>query len=609
MFNNIIYFIVVLVIFSANYPDKTSKDTFLYFLSMLFITWAMFAAYCRWGFQDILKQLFNREVNHEHLSARHHRLIVRLSILAIFLFSMDVYLLNLKYWVLMAPGAETFSVLQGLLALFLFFFYLSTIWFFAYPAYRALFRQEIKRNSFVISNLRFNIPFLFPWLLLSLLYDSMEFFQWAGKDGLQTGILANIVFFAGGIIVMLIYMPGIMQYWWGCKPLKASEKAGELEAFLREKGFRYRELLTWPIFEGRMMTAGIMGIVARYRYILITDSLMDVLSTEELKAVLSHEMGHAKYRHLFFNVFFLVGFMVISYGIQELLPYAFYLHPFLVKLISGKDAQSINAFYLIMSLPILMMLVVYFRYVMGFFMRNFERQADLYSAKIMGTPVPTIKSLEKIAYFSGKIRNLPSWHHFSIRERVDCLTKTLDNSGLFIRHNRFIASSILAYLVCIAALGYILYFSPLKKHLIYSVATKVLTEKLLQDPNNITLYQNFAMVCQEMGEFDQAVMTYEKIIAIDPDDATSLNNLAWILVTAPDKEKRDIGRALDLAKRAVALERSAEYLDTLAEAYYVNGYTGDALETIKEAILVAKENKEYYEGQLEKFLGEGEGKR
>jgi tetratricopeptide (TPR) repeat protein len=66
---------------------------------------------------------------------------------------------------------------------------------------------------------------------------------------------------------------------------------------------------------------------------------------------------------------------------------------------------------------------------------------------------------------------------------------------------------------------------------------------------------------------------------------------------------RDDRRALDLAKRAVALERSAMYLDTLAEAYFVNGMTPAAIETIKEAISVAKDNRPYYEGQLRKFKG------
>ena len=99
MFSNIIYFIVVLVIFSTNHPDKASKDTFLYFLSMLFVIWAMFAAYCYWGFQDIKKQPLSHGRKQADLTAYYHRMIVRLSVLSIFLFSMDVYLLNLKHWV------------------------------------------------------------------------------------------------------------------------------------------------------------------------------------------------------------------------------------------------------------------------------------------------------------------------------------------------------------------------------------------------------------------------------------------------------------------------------------------------------------------------------
>ncbi|MBW1852272.1 MAG: peptidase M48, partial [Deltaproteobacteria bacterium] len=83
-------------------------------------------------------------------------------------------------------------------------------------------------------------------------------------------------------------------------------------------------------------------------------------------------------------------------------------------------------------------MVIYFRYVMGFFMRNFERQADLYSSVIMESPGATVSSLEKVAYFSGKTRDLPSWHHFSIRERIDFLMKTRENPGLIRRHNRFV---------------------------------------------------------------------------------------------------------------------------------------------------------------------------
>ena len=72
-------------------------------------------------------------------------------------------------------------------------------------------------------------------------------------------------------------------------------------------------------------------------------------------------------------------------------------------------------------------------------------------------------------------------------------------------------------------------------------------------------------------------------------------------MTASHEELRDERRGLDLAKRAVALERSPVFLDTLAEAYYVNGFVHDAIKTIEEAITMASKNRAYYKKQLEKF--------
>jgi tetratricopeptide (TPR) repeat protein len=109
------------------------------------------------------------------------------------------------------------------------------------------------------------------------------------------------------------------------------------------------------------------------------------------------------------------------------------------------------------------------------------------------------------------------------------------------------------------------------------------------------------MVYHNLGKYREAAKTYERIIRLDPNSSMALNNLAWLLATAEDEAMRDHKRALALAKRAVDLERSAMYLDTLAEAYFVNGMTGEAIETIKEAIAVAEGDTGYYEGQLRKF--------
>jgi len=110
-----------------------------------------------------------------------------------------------------------------------------------------------------------------------------------------------------------------------------------------------------------------------------------------------------------------------------------------------------------------------------------------------------------------------------------------------------------------------------------------------------------------MGKYREAMRVYEKIILLDQAQSLALNNLAWLLVTIPDESLRDKERALTLARRAVDLKRSSIFLDTLAEAYYSNGLTDEAVKTIKEAISLANDRLDYYEKQLEKFMTGIEG--
>jgi len=601
MFNNIIYFIVVLLIFNISYADSPPEDLILGTLAPLVLTWLILAIYSRRVFAGLLQRVREADRVDGAMTDRYQRLNVRLSVLAIFLFALAVYFFNLKQWLSLIPGFRSFSVLQGVLALTLFLFYLCTLWYFGYPAYRAIFRVDITRRSFIRSQLRFNLPILFPWLVLSFVYDLLALSPWTGFNAFMDSVYGQMAFFAAFITLLMIILPKFIQRWWGCTPLTVSEKADQLRGFLAEKGFKYRGLLRWPIFEGRMMTAGIMGIVPRYQYILVTDSLLEALSPEELKAVLAHEMGHAKYRHLLFYLLFFVGFMALSFGLADMSIYLAFLHPGLIELIAGDDTRSVSLLYATVSFPMLISLLVYFRYVMGFFMRNFERQADLYSATVMGTPIFTIRSLEKIAFLSGRSRDLPSWHHFSIKERVEYLVRAYREPGLAKHHHRFVLISFLIYLVSIAALGYLLNFGPVKRHMSHSIIEKAIHRQLVKEPRNVDLYLGLAMMYQQMGKERETADVYERVIALDPYRAVALNNLAWLLATTPEEGLRDPERAVNLARRAVTLERSPGFLDTLAEAYFAKGQGEEAIQTIEEALSVATENRGYYEKQLRRF--------
>jgi Zn-dependent protease with chaperone function len=604
MFNNVLYFIIVLLILSISQQRGAPEDSLLYTVSMLVITWVIFAAYCRWGFQRLLHHLVKPERETAFAAEQYHALVFRLSVLAIFFFALDVHFFHIKIWLQLIPGIRAFSVLQGILAVLVFVAYQVTIWYFAFPAYERAFQTGIARRSFIVSNLKLNVPILFPWVMLSLIYDLIFLSSWTSLHTFMSRPGGEVLFFSLFLFILMIFMPGLIRTWWSCKPFLPSEKVAALKSFLQEKHFKYQELLRWPIFEGRIMTAGIMGMVPRFRYILITDALMDILSIEELKAVVAHEMGHARYRHFFFYLVFFIGFAVVSTGLWDFFAVLLSTQPFLMRIIGTGASADASFLYFLLSLPILVSMVVYFRYVMGFFMRHFERQADLYSALTMGSPLQTISSLEKIAILSGKIRDLPSWHHFSIGRRVDYLWKSLRDPGLIRKHNRFVSLSFTLYLVGMISLGYFLNFSPTKEKLFNEWEEEAIYEHLVKNPNDVLLLERLAMFYHKRGDLRETIKLYERVLSLDDSQPIALNNLAWILVTANEAELRDKKRALALAQKAVALERSPVFLDTLAEALYANGFASEAVETIKEAIDLARENVEYYRRQLLKFTGE-----
>lgn len=79
-------------------------------------------------------------------------------------------------------------------------------------------------------------------------------------------------------------------------------------------------------------------------------------------------------------------------------------------------------------------------------------------------------------------------------------------------------------------MGYFLNFSPLKQQLAYSFLTKELREQVQKDSNNMTLYENLAVVYQELGKHEEAMEAYNKALEIDPNCAISLKNLPYFWI-------------------------------------------------------------------------------
>jgi tetratricopeptide (TPR) repeat protein len=151
--------------------------------------------------------------------------------------------------------------------------------------------------------------------------------------------------------------------------------------------------------------------------------------------------------------------------------------------------------------------------------------------------------------------------------------------------------------------NYVKFHNDLEKKypgLIYNMLQKQLAEK----PNDINLLMSLASTYEMMAWHKQSIDLFERLLVLDGSHQRALNNFAWLLATVPDMELRNPERAVELAKRAVALKKLPYCLDTLAEAYYASGSFEMAIDTIKEAISLDGEN-EYYKKQLEKFTAAG----
>jgi rhomboid protease GluP len=126
-------------------------------------------------------------------------------------------------------------------------------------------------------------------------------------------------------------------------------------------------------------------------------------------------------------------------------------------------------------------------------------------------------------------------------------------------------------------------------------ATLILEEMLGNDAKSAEGQRLLGDLCQQDGLDRLAIRYYERSLELNPDQAATHNNLGWLLATSPVTELRDPVRALEHAQKAVALDgwKQAAFIDTLAEALYVNGRYSEAVTTQARALQIEPQNQEY----------------
>src|SRR6202012_830175 len=143
-----------------------------------------------------------------------------------------------------------------------------------------------------------------------------------------------------------------------------------LERLAARFGFRFTDILLWGT-DNSVFNAVVTGALPRFRYVLLSDALVEHLDEHEVAAVFGHEMGHVRHRHLAsFGLFFLGSLGVMALVSQ--------LTDGTATLLGASPGSGQAWVEVAKSAAVLGVVGVYYWLVFGLLSRRFERQADVF---------------------------------------------------------------------------------------------------------------------------------------------------------------------------------------------------------------------------------------
>ena len=400
------------------------------------------------------------------------------------------------------------------------------------------------------------------------------------------------------LILMVLVAPVVFVKSWGAKAIENGNDFEEIRKELENSRTPVTAILSWPDSIMPYSTAGVIGFVRGFRYLLISPQLLKSLSATELRAVTAHEAGHLRKQHL---LFYLLAFICLL----ELFAFAGSAN----LLLTWTGVLEVSG--MLMGVASILSIILFIRFGIGFLSQNFERQADCHAFERHGiSPIST--ALMKVSLLNGINPEQDNWHHYGIQQRIDFLSICLKKPEMLQKHHRRVIRIKLGCAVLLFGLlgaNYMLSSDTLK--------IKVLAWKLEQSADIWQLKD--APMLTKMGDLlyfqdqkSEAELWYRRALEMNPEESHTLNNLAWLLTEKHNNDKKRLRESIELAQKASTLKQAAFIWDTLAEAYLINGKYEAASDAARKALKLAKAkvgltrdtNLDYYRERLERITGQ-----
>jgi STE24 endopeptidase len=294
-------------------------------------------------------------------------------------------------------------------------------------------------GRFLTLKIRQALGLVLPGVLVFSLGQDLAHQQWPGWANGGWALVAGMALIG---MVVLILSPLFVRLAWPTRPLPAGPLRTRLEHLAKRYGFRCTDILVWDTGHV-LVNAGVTGPLPWFRYVLLSDALIENLNPLEVAAVFGHEIGHIAHRHLYYLGFFSVGSLGVLAVLLKLIDAYVLPIPSLLLPITQGDSTPATV---VQSALGLLSLAIYFLVVFGHVSRRFERQADVFGCRSVScgladcpphsdpergfaeTPaqVPLCpvgirifaNALSNVAALNGMEHRMRSWRHGSIARRI-----------------------------------------------------------------------------------------------------------------------------------------------------------------------------------------------
>lgn len=248
-----------------------------------------------------------------------------------------------------------------------------------------------------------------------------EWREWARQGALVASALVTYV--ASPLLARLILR---------LKPMPACELHDDLIDVCRTCGVRVSGILLWDTRHA-VVNGAVMGLVAPLRYVMLTDALLETLPREQIRAVMAHEIGHVRRRHLPW----MLGAMIVLVIAASLVVQWSVHAAFVARWGDGAQPETVlQAYDLTMALASLAAFGIAF-VGFGWVSRRFERQADAFAVQYLtrsagvaratpGAVAAMRDALLNVAESAGVDPHTSSWRHGSIMWRRRNLAALVD---------------------------------------------------------------------------------------------------------------------------------------------------------------------------------------